>query len=236
VLRRLRPRPPSHATVVAYLALAVALGGTSYAATKLAANSVGTKQIKANAVKGPKVKNNSLTGADINESKLGVVPGAANSAQLGGVPASSYAQRSELQPLAQRSELDPLARRTELQPEPVRLVGAADPAGCSQARPGIFCYYTFSGAWGNYENDYAPVGFQKDAGGFVHLQGVASYTGPSFVSGMFILPPGYRPTDGKHEFVVQRCGSSTTFVEVWTNGAVTTGATCESLDGIVFHP
>src|ERR671927_187601 len=35
---------------VAYLALFVALGGTSYAAIKLPANSVGTKQIKRKAV------------------------------------------------------------------------------------------------------------------------------------------------------------------------------------------
>ena len=41
---------PSHATVVAYAALFVALGGVSYAALKLPANSVGTKQIKNKAV------------------------------------------------------------------------------------------------------------------------------------------------------------------------------------------
>jgi hypothetical protein len=48
VIRRLRR--PSHATVVAYVALFVALGGVSYAALKLPANSVGTKQIKNKAV------------------------------------------------------------------------------------------------------------------------------------------------------------------------------------------
>jgi hypothetical protein len=53
------PRP-GHATVVAYLALFVALGGVSYAALKLPKNSVGSKQIKANAVKSAKVKNASL--------------------------------------------------------------------------------------------------------------------------------------------------------------------------------
>jgi hypothetical protein len=41
---------------VAYLALFVALGGTSYAAVKLPANSVGAKQIKANAVGASEVK------------------------------------------------------------------------------------------------------------------------------------------------------------------------------------
>jgi hypothetical protein len=73
---------------IALLALFIALGGTTYAATALPANSVGAKQlkknavinkkIKANAVTGAKVKNNSLTGADVLESSLGKVPSATN--------------------------------------------------------------------------------------------------------------------------------------------------------------
>jgi hypothetical protein len=43
-------RRPSHTTVVAYLALLVALGGSAYAASSLAKNSVGSKQLKKNAV------------------------------------------------------------------------------------------------------------------------------------------------------------------------------------------
>ena len=64
--------------VVACIALAVALGGTSYAAIKLPAGSVGTKQLKKNAVTSPKVKNNALTGADVLESSLAQVPSAAS--------------------------------------------------------------------------------------------------------------------------------------------------------------
>jgi hypothetical protein len=68
--------------VVAFIALAVALGGSSYAAIKLPSKSVGSKQlkkdavtrsaIKANAVDGTKVADDSLTGADINESSLSI--------------------------------------------------------------------------------------------------------------------------------------------------------------------
>jgi len=58
---------------VALLALLVALGGTSYAATAIPRGSVGTAQLRANAVVSSKVKNNSLTGADIRESSLGRV-------------------------------------------------------------------------------------------------------------------------------------------------------------------
>jgi len=81
---------------LALLALFIALGGTTYAATALPKNSVGTKQLKknavtgvkikngsvtntkigANAVTGAKVKNDSLSGADILESSLGKVPSA----------------------------------------------------------------------------------------------------------------------------------------------------------------
>ena len=49
---------------LAMVALFIALGGTSYAAVKLPANSVGAKQLKANAVTGTKVKNGSLAAAD----------------------------------------------------------------------------------------------------------------------------------------------------------------------------
>jgi hypothetical protein len=66
-VRRLRPSP---AMVVAFVALLVALGGTSYAAVKLAANSVQTKHIKNSAVTGAKVKANTITGADVNEATL----------------------------------------------------------------------------------------------------------------------------------------------------------------------
>ena len=46
----MRKSLPSPAMVVALLALSVAIGGTTYAAVKLKANSVGSKQLKANAV------------------------------------------------------------------------------------------------------------------------------------------------------------------------------------------
>jgi len=83
--------------MLALIALFIALGGTTYAATALPKNSVGTKQLKNNAVNatkikngsvinaklannavtGAKVKDDSLTGADILESSLAKVPSAA---------------------------------------------------------------------------------------------------------------------------------------------------------------
>ena len=97
-MRKILRRLPSPAMVVACIALAVALGGTSYAAIKLPRNSVGTKQLQKNAVVASKlsarsvgplklqnnavttrtVKDDQLTGAKIVESTLAKVPSAAN--------------------------------------------------------------------------------------------------------------------------------------------------------------
>ena len=51
--------------LVAYLALFVALGGTSYAAIKLPRNSVGAKQLRANSVTSAKVRNGSVRAEDL---------------------------------------------------------------------------------------------------------------------------------------------------------------------------
>jgi hypothetical protein len=76
-MRNLRGRL-TYANVMATIAVFIALGGASYAATqKLPKNSVGTKQLKKNAVTGAKVKNGTLTGTQINASTLGTVPNAA---------------------------------------------------------------------------------------------------------------------------------------------------------------
>lgn len=73
---------PSPALVLACLALAVALGGTGYAAIVLPANSVGTVQLKNNAVNTLKVKNGSLLKGDF---KAGQIPaGPAGPAGPGG--------------------------------------------------------------------------------------------------------------------------------------------------------
>jgi hypothetical protein len=58
--------------VIALLALFVALGGTSYAAVELPANSVGTKQLKNGAVTAEKIKKAAVRAADINTNGLKV--------------------------------------------------------------------------------------------------------------------------------------------------------------------
>jgi hypothetical protein len=74
-------RRPSPAMVLAFAALLVALGGTSYAAITLPANSVGTKQLKKNAVNSAKVKNRSLRAVDFATGQLPRGPQGAQGAQ-----------------------------------------------------------------------------------------------------------------------------------------------------------
>ena len=70
MLRRISGSKPSPSMIVALVALIVALGGTSYAATKLAKNSVGTKQLKKNAVVSSKVKDRSLLSKDFKSGQI----------------------------------------------------------------------------------------------------------------------------------------------------------------------
>jgi hypothetical protein len=55
---------------IGLLALFIALGGTSYAAATLPANSVGSKQIKKNAVTSAKIKKNAVTSAKVKNGSL----------------------------------------------------------------------------------------------------------------------------------------------------------------------
>jgi hypothetical protein len=83
MLKQFVSRRPSHGTVVAYLALFVALGGTAYAANEWTGRNIVNGSIKqvdlgANSVNSTKVVNNSIKGADILESSLGTVPKASS--------------------------------------------------------------------------------------------------------------------------------------------------------------
>ena len=69
MLARLRSKL-TYANVIASLALFVALGGVSWAAVTLPANSVGKRELKRNAVTGQKVANGSLKGADFAAGQL----------------------------------------------------------------------------------------------------------------------------------------------------------------------
>jgi hypothetical protein len=68
---------------IGLLALFVALGGTSYAAVRLPAKSVGTKQLRSNAVTSAKVKNASLKAKDFAPGQIPAGPAGAAGARGG---------------------------------------------------------------------------------------------------------------------------------------------------------
>lgn len=61
----------ARSNAIAYLALFVALGGTSYAAFSLPAGSVGTRQLRNGAVTSKKVANGSITPAKLDSGAIG---------------------------------------------------------------------------------------------------------------------------------------------------------------------
>lgn len=69
-MRFLRAVRPSPATVIATIALLVALAGTGYAASALPANSVGNKQLQNNAVTTSKVKDHTLLKVDFAANQI----------------------------------------------------------------------------------------------------------------------------------------------------------------------
>jgi hypothetical protein len=69
-MQGLRLRRPSPATVIAAVALFIALGSGAYAATHLRHNSVGSKTIKNGAVKSPDIHNGAVKGHDIGDKQV----------------------------------------------------------------------------------------------------------------------------------------------------------------------
>ncbi len=221
VVTRFRPSP---AMFVACTALAVALGGTGYAALRLPRNSVGTTQLRngsvsrrklaRGAVTGSKVARDSLTGVQVNESTLGIVPKANHALSADSATTAQNLAASEAfhvvgtpgQPAFQHSWRDSLATLDE------------------------------------------PLGFYKDRAGIVHLRGRINGGMPNNV--IFQLPPGYRPASGKFLAFPAACECQTAqttivviagsgFVPVAVGGVTMQNGTLPSgnslwLDGISF--
>jgi len=97
--------------VVACVALAVALGGTGYAATVLPRNSVGAAQLKNNAVTAAKVKNFSLSRQDFRPGQLPVgARGPAGPAGPAGPGARWALVRADGTVIAQSGGITPTAK------------------------------------------------------------------------------------------------------------------------------
>jgi len=146
---------------VGYLALFVALGGTSYAAIKLPAGSVGAKQLRSSAVTSPKVKNRSLRATDFAPGTLrrgprGSQGPAGPAGSLAGTLPSGKTVRgrwavSGVNPDTAAGDIssDALSFGVQLPSAPKRVFvfsanGGAECPGTAEspdAAPGILCFY-----------------------------------------------------------------------------------------------
>ena len=205
-------RLPRFGSVIALIALFVALGGPAEAARLISGkdikkNSITAKQVKQRSLRGTDLRQGTLTGKEINESKLGSVPRAEVAARaqaadtLGGTPASGFATPASL-------------------------------------APGPFQAATLENGWTD-DSDFSPVGWFVDAGGIVHLQGLADVgTVPDTV---FTLPAGLRPA--KIKAFSPLCANAAGYLEVEVSGSVYVsnqpGSNCSafvSFEGITFRP
>jgi hypothetical protein len=172
-----RIRRPSPSMAIALIALVVAMAGTGYAAVNLPKGSVGAKQLKKNAVTKAKIRRNAVTKTKIRRN---AVTGAKVKARsilgkdirlktLGKVPSAGVADIA--------NSLVPL--------EPLHLVGAAGepPFEAGAGNVGLIEAGIVS----------QPVGFYRDRGGIVHLEGFAKTGIDGFI---FRLPVGFRPPSG----------------------------------------
>jgi hypothetical protein len=196
---------------LALLALFVALGGTSVAASNalLPKNSVGTKQLRKNAVTAVKIKNanvtgvklsrgavtgtkvrdNSLTGADVLESSLGTVPSADHATSAGSATPSGPAGGA-LGGNFPNPSLAGAPPPTSVSPNPET---ATDPCFLSPPQTGIFCG-TSTRFWRAGAYAAPGVQFWRDQLGEVHIRGEADHnTAVSNEEAIFYLPAGFRP-------------------------------------------
>lgn len=216
----------TYANVVSTLALFLVLaGGTAFAASRLAKNSVGTQQIKRNAVTAAKIKNGAVSGAKIDLGSLGTVPNAANAAHaskadsaVSAVSAATATNAANAGVAARAVTAD--SANAVAAPEALRFVG--DP-GQPPYGPG----------WEAFEIGLARPSFYEDREGVVHLGGTAD--GNNTSQFVFTLPAAYAPAEDLY-FIASGSGGSPKFVNIEQSGKVRSQDTSIiSLDGITWR-
>jgi hypothetical protein len=165
---------------LALLALFIALGGTTYAATALPKNSVGAKQLKKNAVTNPKIKNGAVTGAKIANNS---VKGAdVLESSLGKVPAATKADTATTATNATNAT------------NAVNATSATTATMATSLPALAWTSLALQNGWLVYgTGGYGTPSYTKDHEGFVHLSGALDGTAQTSVV-FATLPTGFRPT------------------------------------------
>jgi hypothetical protein len=219
-------RRPSPATAISLVALFVALGGTSYAAITLPRNSVGPTQLKRNAVTSSKVKDGTLLKKDFKKGQLtaGAQGPKGDRGDVGPVGPATGAAGGDL---------------TGSYPNPTIASGAVTSAKLAPLEA-VHAPSDLNGLYGSGGSGYEEIGYQRDAYGFVHLQGrVRNLSGGGLSGFMFTLPAGYRPARAR-AFPAIISNGTPGRVDAFSDGGVYLQASMPaagytSLDGMEFR-
>ena len=219
--------------VVALIALMVALAGTTYAAVNLPKGSVGAKQLKKSAVTKAKIRRNAVT-----KTKIGPNAVTRSEVAINAITGAKIKNRSVLgkdirvKSLSQVPSASVADTANSLAPlEPLHLVGGA----------GEPPFVEGAGNIGVIEGGTLtqPVGFYKDRGGIVHLEGFGEAGSDGFI---FTLPVGYRPQSGITQIfrpegsLILIFGSNIAIGGVDVSGKVLSDEPTAVLSGISFRP
>jgi hypothetical protein len=159
-------RRPSPATVIAVIALVVAMSGGAYAALRPAKNSVTSRSIRNGQVKTADLANGAVNSAKVADGSL----------ESGDLAQGALAPEATI----------------PITPNPL---GSTDPCETGQVGIfcGIAAETPTPSQWVNAGGGFAEGGYYRDGEGVVHLSGLVKAAYPTRTQRIFTLPPGYRP-------------------------------------------
>jgi hypothetical protein len=191
-MKRLRIQRPSPAFVVAVVALFVALGGASYAAFSLPANSVGAKQLKSGAVTSKKIATRAVTAAKIDFSHFPTVPAATHADSATSATNATNATNAKNATNATNATNAKNATNATNASNAAELGGRAASAYALARTLQPTSAFIENGWFTGPPLDYGVAGYAKDQFGIVHLFGAVAHNGIA-AGTIFTLPVGDRP-------------------------------------------